>query len=119
MSSGAPQRSQALAPTRLCEWHQRHSTRSPTSVTGTSASDQQGTFEPGPEAAVKGVVEDAKGKLKEAVGSLTGDDSTKQEGQAQQEKAAAEREVAVHEAEAEKSRAKAEAADAVERSHQG
>lgn len=74
--------------------------------------------ESGPSAAAKGIVEDVKGKLKEAAGSITGDESTKREGQAQQNKAEAEREVAVREGQAEKARAEAAAAEADERSHQ-
>jgi uncharacterized protein YjbJ (UPF0337 family) len=76
------------------------------------------TNESGPEAAVKGVVEDAKGRAKEAVGAVVGNESLKQEGSAQQDKAAAEREVAGKEAEADKARAEASAAEARERSHQ-
>jgi uncharacterized protein YjbJ (UPF0337 family) len=72
----------------------------------------------GPEAGVKGVVEDVKGKAKEAVGAVTGDDEMKREGAAQQDKAAAKREVAAKEAEAEKARAEAEAHEAEQRSHQ-
>lgn len=76
------------------------------------------TDETGPEAAVKGVAEDVKGKAKEAVGAVIGDESLKSEGLAQQGKAAAEREVAAKEAEAENARAKAAAAEADERAHQ-
>ena len=72
----------------------------------------------GPEAGVKGVVEDVKGKAKEAVGALTGDEEMKKEGAAQQDKAEAKREVAAKEAEAEKARAEAEAHEAEQRSHQ-
>ncbi len=73
----------------------------------------------GPEAAVKGIVEDAKGKVNEAAGSLTNNHSLKQEGQAQQNKAEAEREVAGREAQADKARAEAAAAaEADERAHQ-
>ncbi|MDD7814037.1 CsbD family protein [Mycolicibacter sinensis] len=72
----------------------------------------------GPEAGIKGVVEDVKGKVKEAAGTVTGDDSLKREGQAQQDKAEAQREVATKEAEAEKARAKAEADEARERAEQ-
>lgn len=72
----------------------------------------------GPVAGVKGVVEGVKGKAKEAVGAVTGDDDLKQEGAAQQKKADAQREVAVKEAEAEKARAAAAAHEADERSHQ-
>ncbi len=54
----------------------------------------------GPEAAIKGVVEDVKGKAKEAVGSVTGRNDLIREGHAQQDKADAERDVARNEAEA-------------------
>jgi uncharacterized protein YjbJ (UPF0337 family) len=72
----------------------------------------------GPEAGVKGVVEDVKGKAKEAIGSVTGNTDLEREGEAQQDKAAAEREVAEKEAEAEKARAKSEAKEAEQRAHQ-
>jgi uncharacterized protein YjbJ (UPF0337 family) len=72
----------------------------------------------GPKAGAKGVVEDVKGKAKEAAGSITGNDDMKREGEAQQSKAAAERDVARKEAEAEKSRAEAEAHEAEQRAHQ-
>jgi uncharacterized protein YjbJ (UPF0337 family) len=74
--------------------------------------------ETGPEAGVRGVVEDVKGKVKEAAGAATGKDRLRREGRAQQDKAAAEREVATKEAEAEKARAKAEAHEADQRAHQ-
>ncbi|MDQ1631545.1 MAG: CsbD-like, partial [Frankiaceae bacterium] len=47
-----------------------------------------------------GATDEAKGKLKEATGSLTGSDGLRQEGQAQQEKSE-------HESEAAKKRAEA------------
>jgi len=72
----------------------------------------------GPEAGVKGVVEGAKGKLKEVAGAVTGDDSLKREGAAQQDKAEAQRDVAAKEAEADKSRAAAEAHEAEQRANQ-
>ena len=72
----------------------------------------------GPEAAVEGVVEDVKGKVKEATGSLTGHEDLRREGRAQQEKAEASRDVAKKEAEAEKARAAASAHEAEQRSHQ-
>ncbi len=72
----------------------------------------------GPEAGVKGIVEDVKGKAKEAAGAVTGKDDLRQEGRAQQDKAAAEREVAAKEAQAEKARAEAEAHEAEQRAHQ-
>lgn len=72
----------------------------------------------GPEAGVRGVVEDVKGKVKEAAGAATGKDELRREGRAQQDKAEAERDVAAKEAEAEKSRAEAEAHEAEQRAHQ-
>lgn len=72
----------------------------------------------GPEAAVSGVVEDVKGKVKEAAGTIIGNDRLKDEGQAQQAKAEADRDVAKHEAEAEKARAESKAAEAAERAAQ-
>ncbi len=75
--------------------------------------------ESGPEAAVRGAVEDVKGKVKEATGAVTGKDDLRREGRAQQDKAGAEREVATKEAEAEKARAKAKAHEAEQRAHQG
>jgi uncharacterized protein YjbJ (UPF0337 family) len=76
------------------------------------------TKDSGPESGAKGVVEDVKGKVKEAAGALSGKDELRREGEAQQEKAAAQREVAVKEAEAEKARATATAREAEQRSHQ-
>jgi len=55
----------------------------------------------GPQEGVKGVVEDVKGKTKEAVGTVTGRDDLVREGKAQQDKADAQRDVAKKEAEAE------------------
>jgi uncharacterized protein YjbJ (UPF0337 family) len=72
----------------------------------------------GPEAGAKGVIEDVKGKAKEAVGAVTNNDELRDEGQAQQRKAEAERDVAKKEAEAERARAKSEAYEAEQRSHQ-
>ena len=72
----------------------------------------------GPEAGAKGIIEDVKGKAKEAVGAVTNNDDLRDEGQAQQRKAEAERDVAKKEAEAEKARATAEAHEAEQRSHQ-
>jgi uncharacterized protein YjbJ (UPF0337 family) len=74
--------------------------------------------ETGPEAGMRGAVEDVKGKVKEAAGAVTGRDELRREGRAQQDKAASEREVAVKEAEAEKARAEAEAHEAEQRAHQ-
>ena len=76
------------------------------------------TGETGPKAGVKVVVEEVKGRAKEAAGSLTGDEDLRDEGRAQQDKAAAEREVAEKEAGAEKARAEATAHEATQRAHQ-
>ena len=72
----------------------------------------------GPEAGIKGVVEDVKGKAKEATGTIVGNDSLRREGAAQQDKAESQREVATKEAEAEKARAKAAADEARQRAEQ-
>ena len=45
----------------------------------------------GPEEAVKGVVEDVKGKAKEVIGIVTDKDDLREEGRAQQDKAEAAR----------------------------
>ena len=65
----------------------------------------------GPEEGVKGVVEDVKGKAKEAVGTVTGRDDLIREGKAQQDKADAEKDVAKKEAQADAARAGAAAAE--------
>jgi uncharacterized protein YjbJ (UPF0337 family) len=65
----------------------------------------------GPQEAVKGVVEDVKGKAKEAVGTVTGRDDLVREGKAQQDKADAQQDVAKKEAQADAARAGAKAAE--------
>ncbi len=72
----------------------------------------------GPEAGIKGVVEDVKGKAKEGIGAITGNESLKREGEAQQDKAESQREVAQKEAEADKARAEAKAHEAEQRANQ-
>jgi uncharacterized protein YjbJ (UPF0337 family) len=72
----------------------------------------------GPEAGVKGVVEGVKGKAKEVVGAVTGNEELRREGEAQGEKADALRDVAVKEAEADKARVEAKAHEAEQRTHQ-
>lgn len=74
--------------------------------------------ETGPKAAVEGVTEDVKGKAKEAVGAIAGNDRLKREGQAQQDKADAQRDVARREAEADVARARVQAKEAEQRSNQ-
>ena len=65
----------------------------------------------GPEEAIKGVVEGAKGKAKEVAGAVTGRDDLYNEGKAQQDKAEAQRDAAKNEAEAEAARGGAKAAE--------
>ncbi len=65
----------------------------------------------GPQEGIKGVVEDVKGKAKEAVGTVTGRDDLTQEGKAQQDKAEAQRDAAQKEAEAESARGAAKTAE--------
>jgi uncharacterized protein YjbJ (UPF0337 family) len=72
----------------------------------------------GPSEGAKGAVEEVKGRFKEAVGAIVGDDSKVREGQAQQDKAGAQREVAEKEAAAERARAEADVHEVRERSHQ-
>ncbi|WP_433634663.1 microaggregate-binding protein 1 [Nocardia sp. CA-120079] len=72
----------------------------------------------GPREAAEGVVEDIKGKVKEATGAVTGHDDLRDEGRAQQDKAESQRDAARKEAEAEKERGEAAAHEARERAHQ-
>jgi uncharacterized protein YjbJ (UPF0337 family) len=72
----------------------------------------------GPEEAVKGVVEGAKGLAKEAVGSVLGKKDLEHEGEAQQDKAQAQRDAAKKEAEAEAARGGAAAAEKRQQAHQ-
>jgi uncharacterized protein YjbJ (UPF0337 family) len=62
-----------------------------------------------PGEAVRGIVEGAKGLVKEVVGTVTGKDNVAEEGQAQQDKARAHRDAAKKEVQAEQARAKAKA----------
>ena len=57
--------------------------------------------------AVKGVVEDAKGRIKVIIGAVIGRNDLVDEGRAQQDKAEAQRNAAKKEAAAEKARGKA------------
>lgn len=59
----------------------------------------------------KGVVENLKGKVKEAVGAVTGRDNLTREGHAQQDKGQSDLEAARKEAEADKARLEARAAE--------
>lgn len=72
----------------------------------------------GPESGISGIVEDVKGKAKEAVGTVTGRDDLVREGEAQQDKADAQRDVAKKEAEAESARAGAQAAEERQKAEQ-
>ncbi|MBV8346600.1 MAG: CsbD family protein [Mycolicibacterium sp.] len=72
----------------------------------------------GREEGIRGVVEGAKGKAKEAVGSVTGRDDLAREGKAQQDKAEAQRDAAKKEAQADSARAGAKAAEKRQESNQ-
>ena len=72
----------------------------------------------GPTEAVKGVVEDVKGRAKEAVGAVTGRNDLTREGQAQQDKAEAQRNAAKKEAEADAARGAAKVAEGRQKSNQ-
>jgi uncharacterized protein YjbJ (UPF0337 family) len=91
-------------------------------VTGTSKpvrrQETSVTNDSGPENAARGVVEDVKGKAKEVIGEITGNESKEREGRAQQDKARSEREVAEHEAKAEAARSEASMHEAEQRVHQ-
>ena len=65
----------------------------------------------GPQSAASATAEKVKGSVKEAAGSVFGNDDLRQEGAAQQDKAAHEKDVAKQEGRAEQSRAKANAAE--------
>ncbi len=72
----------------------------------------------GPQEGIRGVVEDVKGKAKEAVGTVTGRDDLVREGEAQQDKAEAQRDAAKKEAEADSARAGAKAAEERQKAEQ-
>ena len=72
----------------------------------------------GPEEAMRGIVEGAKGLAKEAAGSVFGNEELEREGQAQQDKAESQRDAAKREAEAEAARGSAAAAEKRQESHQ-
>ncbi|HSP36251.1 MAG TPA: hypothetical protein VLR26_00680 [Frankiaceae bacterium] len=64
-------------------------------------------------------IDETKGKLKEAAGSLTGSDDLRNEGQAQQKKGEHEDEAARLRAEAQAAEGKADNAEDREKKHQG
>jgi uncharacterized protein YjbJ (UPF0337 family) len=66
-----------------------------------------------------GSAEEAKGKLKEAVGSVTGSDDLRKEGQAQQRKGQQEEKAAEARATADEHERQAESFEHAERDHQG
>jgi uncharacterized protein YjbJ (UPF0337 family) len=72
----------------------------------------------GPKAGAEGIVEDVKGKAKEVIGKLTGNEDLEREGGAQQDKAEAEREVAKREVQAEVARGEADLHEAQQRVYQ-
>ena len=72
----------------------------------------------GPKEAKTGVVEEVKGRAKEAVGAITDNDNLTAEGKAQQDKAQAARDAAKREAQAEGHRLEEKAAEGRERAAQ-
>jgi uncharacterized protein YjbJ (UPF0337 family) len=72
----------------------------------------------GPREAKTGVVEEVKGRAKEAAGAVTNNDKLASEGRAQQDKARAARDAAKAEAKAEGHRAEENAAEARQRAVQ-
>ena len=76
------------------------------------------TNDSGPASGAKGVVEDIKGKAKEVIGEVTGDDSKEREGRAQQEKAQSQRDVTKHETKTETARSETSVHEAEQRMHQ-
>jgi uncharacterized protein YjbJ (UPF0337 family) len=68
--------------------------------------------------AIKGAVEHTKGKVKEAVGDLTGQDRLADEGRAQQDKGEATKEAGKDEMRADADRAAAETAKQRQQAHQ-
>ncbi|MFI9503950.1 CsbD family protein [Nocardia sp. NPDC052566] len=72
----------------------------------------------GPREGLEGVVEDAKGRVKEAAGTVFGNDDLRDEGRAQQDKASDQREAAKKEAQAEKERAEAAMDEQRQRAYQ-
>jgi uncharacterized protein YjbJ (UPF0337 family) len=72
----------------------------------------------GPQDAVEGVVEGAKGKAKEVFGAVTGRDDVTREGEAQQDKGEAQRDAAKKEAEAESARGAAKASEERQKANQ-
>lgn len=73
----------------------------------------------GPEAGSKAVSEKVKGGLKEAAGSLVGNEDLRREGSSQQEKATAQSGVAEQEGKAEQARARANMAERQQRAAEG
>jgi uncharacterized protein YjbJ (UPF0337 family) len=65
------------------------------------------------------MADETKGKLKEAVGSVTGSDDLREEGQAQERKGQQQEKAAEAQATAEAHERKAESFERVERGHQG
>lgn len=72
-------------------------------------SDDQDKVETGAKAGVGSILDEAKGKAKEAAGAVTGHDDLKDEGQRDQQRADLKEDAAKAEAEAEKKETEAEA----------
>jgi uncharacterized protein YjbJ (UPF0337 family) len=105
--------------TRPVAWSTGNGRESPKITYATEEeSSMADTNKSGPAEAVKGVVEDVKGRVKEAVGAVSGQDNLTREGQAQQDKAEAQRNAAKKEAEAEAARGSAKVAEERQKSNQ-
>lgn len=86
---------------------------------GSRSSGKSETAKTGPESAASATAEKLKGGLKQAAGSVVGNDNLRREGAAQQDKASSEADVAKEEGKAEQSRAKANAAERQQRAVEG
>jgi uncharacterized protein YjbJ (UPF0337 family) len=82
---------------------------------GSTRSGRPETAKTGPEAGASATAEKVKGGLKQAAGSVLGNEDMRQEGSAQQDKAASEKDVAKEEARAQQAKARANAADRQQR----
>jgi uncharacterized protein YjbJ (UPF0337 family) len=91
---------------------------SPQESSAKLANEEDFIAESGSQEGVRGVVEGVKGKAKEAIGNVTGQDELAREGEAQQDKAEAQRDAAKKEADAESARGSAAASEKREQAHQ-
>lgn len=87
-------------------------------ITENSEVDIVSEHKSGPREGLEGVVEGAKGKVKEAAGAVFGNDDLRDEGRSQQDKAESQRAAASKEAAAEKERAEAAFEEKRQRAYQ-